>query len=77
MEQWNSTVERTARYKMLLCLTLTLICSSRALGSPGAAWTDQETLTVKAKLYAILGEYGHGSQVSSSVILFPLQPFTN
>ena len=65
MEQWNSTLECTARYKMFLslCLTLTLICSSRVLGSPGVAWTDQETLTVKAKLYAILGEYGHGSQV--------------
>ena len=42
-------------------LSLILICSSRVLGSPGVAWTEQETLTVKAKLYAILGEYGQVS----------------
>ena len=58
-----------------LCLTLTLISSSPVLGSPGAAWTDQETLVVKAKLYTILGEYGHGSQVSSSDIIIVLQSY--
>ena len=52
---------------MFLSLSLTLFCSSGVLGSPGAAWTDQETLTVKAKLYTILGEYGHGNTVGSDV----------
>ena len=61
MEQYTGVY--CEMFKMFLSLTLTLICSSRVLGSPGVAWTDQETLTVKAKLYAILGEYGHGSQV--------------
>ena len=54
-----------------LSLCLSLICSSVVLGSPGAAWTDQETLAVKAKLYTILGEYGHGSQVWSNIITGP------
>ena len=52
---------------MLVSLTLTLFSFSGVLGSPGAAWTEQETLTVKAKLYAILGEYGHGNTVGSKV----------
>ena len=37
----------------VLCLVASVSCS------PGAPWTDQETLIVKAKLYSILGEYGH------------------
>ena len=27
--------------------------------SPGSPWTEEEALIVKAKLYAIIGEYGN------------------
>ena len=41
-------------------LPLTVSClAASVVSSPGADWTDQETLTVKAKLYAMLGEVGH------------------
>ena len=49
---------------LLRALTLSLsYLAVSVLCSPGAAWTEQETLIVKAKLYAILGEYGHGGTV--------------
>ena len=41
-------------------LSLRVLCLVASVSSsPGAPWTDQETLIVKAKLYSILGEYGH------------------
>ena len=43
---------------LLAALSLPLLVLSSKGPTKGAPWTEEEALVVKAKLYAIIGEYG-------------------
>ena len=45
----------TVAMLLLVAALLRLVVCSR----PGSPWTEEEALIVKAKLYAIIGEYGN------------------
>ena len=44
---------------LLAALSLPLLVLSSKGPTKGAPWTEEEALVVKAKLYAIIGEYGN------------------